>query len=55
MFVATARSKLADGGRYMAQIRSRVAFRVFSEFLASSLVNLAGETRIALHELDYDT
>jgi hypothetical protein len=25
------------------------------EFFAASLVNLAGETRIALHELDYDT
>jgi hypothetical protein len=25
------------------------------EFLTASLVKLGGETRIALHELDYDT
>ena len=36
-------------------MRVRVAFRVFSEILAASLVNLACETRIALRELDYDT
>jgi hypothetical protein len=52
--VAAIRSRLTDGS-YMAQMRGRVAFHVFSGILAASLVKLGGETRIALHELDYDT